>query len=132
MAGTGKFRVYGGVIDLGHSPPISVEYDIDSIDEVAYQYSELAVSTSVQLSVGSINAVNAVVIRLITGGTTLTTGLGVDLQSVDYTSTDAPHYTILQGEAAIVRPPTGTSFSVSNLSGAVVAIFEYLIVGQNA
>ena len=129
MAGTAYLASRMVVTDLGSAQPMSTDFTVTSIDEISYQYQELATVTAVAIDVGQINEVNAIFIKLITGGTTKALGLDIDLSTATFAAADM---TLVQGQAIVILPiADATTFSVYNNSTAT-CVFEYAVVGQNS
>ena len=126
MAGTATIRTYFDLANLGSLAPLSNEITIENIDEFNHEYVDsLAASGTLQLGVGQVTTVTGVIIHLITGGTTVATGLGIDLEASSWLKTFS---VVLKGQSAIFLTSIST-LSCKNLDSSA-ATFEYIVFGE--
>jgi len=134
MAGTATIRQSISITDLGSVPTLAETFTIADVDEQIYQVRSLSGTTAEAISFGSVatTSTQGVAIRLISGGTAVGEGLGIDMVTAGYTSTaaDLPHAELLQGEMMWWRPSSATPLlSVKNLSSSVCT-YEYVLWGE--
>lgn len=125
MAGTITVRSFVALTNLGHTSPMSSEYDVADIDEYSCGYENLADTTAVTINVGEITTVTGLAIKLVSGGTTIATGLSLDLSTDTWAATD---FVLLSGESVFLRPSVST-MSVKNLDSSACVI-EYTVFGE--
>lgn len=127
MAGTATIRSFFHLGGLGSLAPLTKEFTIGTVDEFNHQYRDLAATTAEALSVGSVNTVYGLVIYLKTGGTTIITGLSLDLVAATWAT---QHLVLLQGQQVYINTDKAT-MSVKNLDSTLCS-YEYVIIGKKS
>lgn len=127
MAGTATIREYFHLGSLGNLAPLTREFTIGTVDEFNHEYRDLAATTAEALSLGSVNTVYGFVIHLVAGGTTITTGLAVDLEASTYAT---PHLVLYKGQQVFINTNIAV-LSVKNLDSSICT-YEYVLIGKKS
>lgn len=133
MAGTATITISVAMADLGPFPPHSRTFTVTSVDEWAGQRIEVASggSTTAELPKGGIDTVTGLYIYLVSGGTTASAGLSIDIAAAsDWAAGDL---VLLSGQAIFLVPVYGAGDEtyVKNLSTDTDAVVSFLYFGDN-
>ena len=131
MSGTATIKNFIIIEDMTAVPqpyPGTITYTVTGVDEVSPRYADIAATTAVTVDIGSIDTVTGFWIYVVTGGTTILTGISVDLINATWAAAQAGDV-IYQGECRFYRPPD-TTFSIKNLDDDVATV-SYLVFGDN-